>query len=72
MANAPIMSSIITRIKNEQLDAEIDLNSSTIKQEHDGVIAVTAKLIPARLAFGALFALPCLYFLNHVISNLEL
>ncbi len=63
------MSSLITRFRNELLDAGLDLNSSDITQEHDGEITVTAKLKPHRLAFGSLFGLPCLYFLIYVIGH---
>jgi hypothetical protein len=63
------MSSLITRFKNELLDAEIDLNSSSIIQEHDGGISVTAQLSRVRVFFAAVFALPCLYFLIHLIGN---
>lgn len=63
------MTSLITRFRNELLDAGLNLKSSTITQEHDGTITVTAKLKPARLFIATLIALPCLYFLNYAISN---
>lgn len=61
------MHSLIARFINELLDAELDLNSSTITPDQGDVLTVTAQLKSYRFAFAALFALPALYFLSHVM-----
>lgn len=63
------VENLITNLKKELLNAEIDLKSSTIIEGQKGAITVTAAIHPARFVFAALFALPCLFFIKHVIFN---
>lgn len=63
------MPSLITSFRNELLNAELDVNSCEITQEHDGSIIVTANTKPVHMAVAACCALPCLYFLSFVIMN---
>lgn len=63
------MPAILNRLLHELLNAELDINSSTVEQAHAGAISVTARLKPIRLVFGAVFALPCAYFLIHLANN---
>lgn len=60
---------MVNRLLHELLNAELDLNSSSVEQAHARAISVTARVRPVRLLFAAIFALPCAWFLIHLAGN---
>lgn len=64
------MRNLVSRLKDELLNAPLDLSGSVISQEESSVFRVTARISRFRIFLGLLFGLPGLFLFKNALASL--